>query len=154
MGKKKKKEEGILMRVRPTRKYYLPFYIMSVFLAGLLIYLDIIGITVSWVSIMGFLVFFFFGLNFTEIHRKNSVFKITPNHISCTYGIFNKNIKKIDYIAISDIYIKQNFWQWMLCYGDVQISLYSEDTSTRMRNINKPSKLVETVEDMMKKIKS
>lgn len=154
MGKKKKKEEEVLLKANTTRKYYLPFYVMTVILAGFLMYLDIKGVTVSWISIMGFFVFFFFGLNFTEVHRMNSAFKITPDHISCTYGIFNKNIKKIDYFAISDVYKKQNFWQWMLCYGDVQISLFSEDEATRIRNINRPSRFVEFLDEMMKKSRS
>jgi|SRR6056297_2952064 len=154
MSNKKRDKENILLKVSTTRKYYLPFYLLIILLAGFMIYLDIKGITLSWVSIVGFLVFFFLVLNFTEVHRMSSVFKITPHHISCTYGILNKNIKRIDYFAISDIYKKQNFWQWLFFYGDVNISLYSSEATTRIRNINRPSRFVEIVENAIKRARN
>lgn len=151
MGKKKnKKEEGVLMKARPSRKQYVPFYIMTLLLAGLLIYLDMEGITVSWAAIVSFMVFFFLGLNLTEVHRLNTLYEITPSCVRCSYErLLNKNIQKIDYIGISDVSIKNTVWQWMLGYGDVYIRLFSKDATIIIKKIDKPNKFADTVEKVM-----
>ncbi|HKL24313.1 MAG TPA: PH domain-containing protein [Candidatus Nanoarchaeia archaeon] len=150
MRKKKKKGEEVLMRVRPSRKQYFPFYIMTLLLAGLLIYLNIKGITISWVSVISFMVFFFLGLNFTEVHRLNTLYEITPTNIRCTYDrLLNKNVQKIDYVGISDIYVKNSVWQWILGYGDVDIRLFSKEATIKVKKINKPNAFADTVEKVM-----
>jgi len=138
------------MRVRPSRKQYIPFYLMTLLLAGLLVYLNIRGITISWISVISFMVFFFFGLNFTEAHRLNTLYEITPTCIRCVYDrLLNKNMQKIDYVGISDIYVKNSFWQWIFGYGDVHIRLFSKEATIVVKKIDKPSKFADTIEKVM-----
>ena len=151
MGKKKKKkEEKVLMKARPSRKQYLPFYIMTLLLAGLLIYLNIKGITISWTAVVSFMIFFFLGLNLTEVHRLNTLYEVTPTKVRCNYDmLLNKNVQRVDYIGISDIYVKNTVWQWIWGYGDVNIRLFSKEATIKIKKINKPDEFADVVEKVM-----
>lgn len=150
MGKKKKKKEEVLMKARPSRKQYIPFYMMTLLLAGFMIYLDVKGITIDWTAIASFLVFFFLGLNLTEAHRLNTLYEITPTNVRCTYDrLLNKNVQKIDYIGISDTYVKNTIWQWIWGYGDLHIRLFSKEATITIKKIDKPNKFADTVEKVM-----
>ena len=147
---KKKRDEEVLVKARPSRKQYVPFYIMTIALAALLIYLNIRGITISLTAVVSFMVFFFLGLNLTEAHRLNTLYEVTPTNVRCSYDrLLNKNIQKIDYIGISDIFVKNTVWQWMLGYGDIKIRLFSKEATINIKKIDKPGRFADIVEKVM-----
>ena len=93
--------------------------------------------------------FVFLVFNITETHRMSSSYSITPDDLTCRFGIFNKKIVKLDYLAISNLGVEQNFWQWMLGYGDIDVRLFSKENSVTLKNINHPSRFVKELERVM-----
>lgn len=147
---KEKRRENVLIEARPSRKQYIPFYLMVLFLLGLLIYLNFKGVELSGGAVTAFLLFFFIGLNLTEVHRRNTLYRVTPNNILCIYDyLLNKNVQKIDYFGISDIYVENGLWQWLLDYGNILVRLFSKDATIKIKNINKPNEFADVIEKVM-----
>ncbi len=148
-----KEKREVLMKARPSRKTYIPFYTMAILLLGLLGYLHYIGKDISWYVLAGVGIFIILGINLTETHRMDSKFEIEKSSVICTYGIFNKTVRKIDFFAISDVYVSQTFWQWILGHGNLKIKLFSDENATEIKNINKPSKFSDIIEKQIIKVR-
>jgi len=140
------KKEDIILKVYTSRKSYVPFYFMILFLGALIIYLYFGGYAINLFMLIVFGVFTFLVINLTETHRMSSSYSITPNDITCKYGIFNKKVIKLDYLAISNLDFDQNLWQWIWGYGDVNIRLFSKENRVELKNINRPSEFARMVE--------
>ncbi len=143
MGKKEQ------FKFRTSRKTYIPFYLMVVFLAVLLFFLSRDGFKVEPVIIGAGVIFLIVVLNLTETHRISSSYEVASDSLTCTYGILNKKVKKVDYFAISDMFVNQTFWQWLFGYGDIDIQLFSRENKSSIKNINKPLKFISVIEKMM-----
>lgn len=145
----KRKKEEVFMKVKVSRKLYFPFYFMILFLGALLIYLYYKGYEINMLMLVIYGIFVFAVFNITETHRMSSSYSITPDDLTCRFGIFSKKVVKLDYLAISNLGVEQNFWQWMLDYGDIDVRLFSKENSVTLKNINHPSRFVKELERIM-----
>lgn len=138
--------EGVL-KTRISRKVYIPYYAMVLAILILFGILYLSEVSVTHVQLIVAIVFIIIILKITEVHRFGLLYEINPDSLVQTIGILNKKIKRVDYFAISDLDITQNFWQRIWGYGNVNVRLFSKDSTTTIENVNSPKKIAEFLED-------
>jgi len=131
-------KEGDKLEVRNSRKMYVPLYVMIVVLLILLIYIKISGRPLNDMALRFVLVFSVVMLLYTEIHRMGNSYEVNDSSVIHKSGYLNTVSKRAEFTAISDSDIKQNLWQRLFSYGNVEIHLYSKENKTVIRNINNP----------------
>ncbi|MFH1801524.1 MAG: PH domain-containing protein [archaeon] len=143
-----KKEETGIMRIRTSRKYYLPFYIMVFILLSVVIYIKIEGYPINKISFYSAIIFCVLVLKFTEFHRYNSLYEINQDSLVHVQGILtpSKAVRRIDFFAISYIAFDQNWWQRIFRFGNVNVRLFARDSTTMVKNIDKPEKFSKFLE--------
>lgn len=148
IGNKKKKEKKKLnhLKIKSTRKVYIPFYFMIIIILGFIFFIKITGRELNKTALILMIVFIVLILKLTEIHRFSNSYEIGDSSLICSKGILTKNIKRIDYFAISDINVHQGLLQRLLGFGDVIVSLFSFDEATKIKNINNPEELALKIE--------
>lgn len=142
MGKKK-----FLVKARRSRKTYLPIYILFLVGAGLLLYLNNTRGPLGSEITIAFLLAVFFGIKFAEFHRFRDWWGITENSFVESTGIFNKNVREVDFSSISDLDVSQPFLKRILGFGDVNIRLFINETSIHVKNINFPSDFADFLQE-------
>ena len=147
----KKKEHMIL---RGSRKYYLPFYLMILLLFGVLFYINYSGGEIDSLHFILVGVFAIIILVSTEIHRLINKYEITNDSLIHTEGIFQKKTRQLHFNAISDVDVHQNFSQQILGFGDVNVHLFSRDSSTALKNVNKPFKVLRFLENKISQVEA
>lgn len=147
MFSKKEDKKKSILRIRNSRKVYLPVYFMVLVLVGVIIYIKLMGLPFDNYLLLIVGAFILLALKTTEIHRLVNLYEINPNVVVHSFGLFSKRVQDIDMNSISDIRIHQTLWQRMLNYGDVVISLFAHDNM--VRNIDDPSRFVEVLEKTM-----
>ncbi len=135
MSKKKEDSKKILW-VRSTRKSYILLYLMILVIVSLFIYIKITGKPLDRNAFKLSVAFIIAILIATEIHRLGNSYEINNNSVVHRRGYFTIISKRIEFGAISDIDVRQNLWQRLLSYGDVQIFKFSEKSI--IKNINRP----------------
>jgi uncharacterized membrane protein YdbT with pleckstrin-like domain len=144
-------EKGDLdkLKIRSTRKLYIPIYFMVIVLVILLIYikfsskyLDVNGFKAAVLFILGVLIF-------SEVHRYGNSYEINDNSFIHKKGYLTTTSKRVEFGAISDSDIRQTLWQRLFSYGDVEIHRFAEITV--IKNINKPVKFLNFLEKKMSK---
>ena len=144
-----KKERGEeKLRIRNTRKVYLPFYMMVFVLIIFITYIKSSGMPLNNTALVLALAFSIAVLIATEIHRLGNAYEIEENSIVHKHGYFSIISKRIEFGAISDVDVKQNLWQRMFLFGDVQIFKFSEKSI--IKNIDKPFYFVSFLEKKMR----
>jgi len=139
--------EKSVLRVRTSRRYYVPIYAMSIFIVGFILWINLGEGSVSQVALLAAAIFIISSIKGSELHRFNFLYEITPLAVVFTEGIFSKRSKRIDLSSISDINISQNPWQRLLRYGDVDVKLFAE--GSKIPNINNPKKFALVLEETM-----
>ena len=139
------------MRVRNSRKLYLPIYFMIFILIFTMTIIKISGKELSKFALEAVLAFSATLIIFTEIHRFVNLYEINQNSLIHSKGIFVKKTKRVDLLSISDADSKQNPWQWLFKYGDVNINLFSGYNAVPVKTINHPKKFVDFLEEKTKK---
>jgi uncharacterized membrane protein YdbT with pleckstrin-like domain len=140
------KEKEDFLIARSTRKIYLPVYAMIIILAAVATFIQSSGAELNDTALRTIFIFSIAGILATEIHRINNKYEITPNSLVHIKGILVKVTRKVDLLAISDADFKQNLWQMLLGYGDVEVRLFSRDSSTDVKNISSPANFVKFLE--------
>ena len=130
---------------RSSRKIYLPLYLMVLFLLFLIWFIRSRNLNLNPAAYTGAIIFIITALIFSEIHRMTIYYKIGDDYIARSTGIISTTIKSVAFPSISDIDLKQNFWQRLLKYGNVFIYQYGAGNVTRIKNINKPEKFLNIV---------
>ena len=144
-----KKEEVKKLKVRNSRKLYIPIYLMIIILFLTISYIKTSGKEVDDLAFKTVLIFSIGLLIFTEIHRLINSYEINAHSLVASKGILNRTIKKVDLLSISDVDSKQNIWQRILNFGNVEARLFSKDSTTSIKNINDPIKFADFLEKMM-----
>lgn len=88
---------------------------------------------------------------FTEIHRFINLYEINQNSLIHSKGIFVKKTKRVDLLSISDADSKQNPWQRLFNYGNVNVNLFSGDSAVPVKYIHSPTKFVDFLEEKTSK---
>ncbi len=138
-------------KVRASRKIYWPFYLMALVIALILIIFYIKGNEIHSVAFWLAIVFIILTIKYTELNRLNDFYEINPMSLIHCHGLINKKIKSIDYFAISDLDIDQSLTQRMMNIGSVNIRLFSEDSTTSVKNIPHPEKFAQELEKTIMK---
>jgi membrane protein YdbS with pleckstrin-like domain len=149
---KKKEKEGVLKQ-RSSRKLYIPFYLMIILLIGLMGFIFFSGKALNTFALICALVFVFFVVKLTELHRLTNLYEINPSTLIHTVGLVNRNSTRTDFFAISDVDITQTAWQRILNYGDIEIRLFSRDNVTKVKDIDDPESFVEFLEKCMANVR-
>lgn len=141
----------ITLEARTSRKLYIPLYLMIFALAVALIY---IKINEKPLNNLALKLIFFFSLIIiiaTEIHRLYDSYEIANTSVFHRKGFFTVITKRIQFGAISDSDVKQNLWQRIFSYGDVEIHMYSRESRAIIKDINNPGGFVKFLQDKMSK---
>jgi len=146
-------EDKIDMWFSNSRKLYLPVYLMIIILISIISFIKFNYYNLNSWAFMGAIIFIMLGIFITEGHRNIISYKLSPNNLIIKKGIFSRKVKSISMESISDTAVIQTFWQRLLLYGDVRISLFSKESRTFMKNINNPSKFSKMLEDAIRKAK-
>ncbi|MBI5803090.1 PH domain-containing protein [Candidatus Pacearchaeota archaeon] len=143
------KEEENFIRVRSSRKVYFPVYLMILILVFTIGFAKFNGKEVSNLALR--LVVFFSAacIAVTEIHRLANYYEINSGSLVTSKGIFSKTTRRVDLISVSDADSDQNVWQRLLNYGDVNVRLFSKESTVLVKNINNPSGFVDFLEGKM-----
>jgi uncharacterized membrane protein YdbT with pleckstrin-like domain len=140
------KEVEDILRKRSSRKVYIPFYLMVFILIGAILYIKINNLLLNPIAIIAAVLFIIIILNFTEFHRLNNSYEINVNSLIHKKGILKRVTKNIDFLSISDIDVSQSLWQRLFNFGDVNVRLFSLDTTTSIKNISNPNDFAKFLE--------
>ena len=149
MPKKKGKAKKYFMKVSNSRKIYLPVYLMIFVLITIVFFIKQNGLVLSKPVFILVILFILFSIKFTELHRWSNSYAITKDSFVHIKGILNRKTRSMDFLAISDIELRQNVWQRLINYGDVSVRLYSGESDNPAKNINNPKKFADCLEKMI-----
>lgn len=141
-----------VMRVRGSRKKYIPLYLMVIAVIVFLVIINNNGVEMSRFLFAFSIVFIILVLKFTEVHRFYNLYEINPGFLVHRKGIFNVKTRSVNFGSVSDLDVRQNPWQWLLGFGDVHVRIFSEDTEEVIKDINKPHKFAEFLENYLMQI--
>jgi len=138
-----------LIKVRRSRKTYFLIYLMDFILISLWGYLYYNGHALNRIALIISAIFIFFTIKLTELHRFKDWWAITSNSFIQSTGIFDKNVREVDFSSISDLDLDQPFFKRILNYGDINVRLFLNETSIKIKNINKPREFIEELQRIM-----
>lgn len=143
------KERVILVR-NQSRRSLLLYYLFSLFFLFLAVYSlknKNIMENLSLFPYMFFIILFVL-LVLAEKNVRYTKFTVTDKRAVYKEGIIKKHIRTIRYASITDISSKQNLFQRILNYGDLNImtSGAKKDYELSIKNISGPDKVRTTVE--------
>lgn len=141
------------LTLRNSRKIYIPIYIMVLILLSVILWIYFSGKPLTYFSIALVILFSYFAIKSTEIHRLTNKYEIKSPTLIHTTGLFNKNERRVDLFAVSDADVLQNLWQRIWRYGDVRVRLFSAESTTIIRNINNPQQFASFLEGEMLKLR-
>lgn len=131
-----------VLKVRNSRKVYIPIYFMILVLILAVAAAKFYGDEVNGLSLKLVLAFSALSLIFTEFHRYSNFYEVTPNSLIISKGIFKNSLRTVDLFSVSDADSNQGVWQRMLNYGDVRIRLFTGESSLNLKGINNPTRFV------------
>ena len=149
--KKEKTKEGIL-RLRTSRKLYIPFYVMAITLVIFLGYIKFSERPLSDFSVKLVIAFVILVFIVTEIHRLGNLYEINDKSVVHTNGYFSTVSKRVEFGAISDIDILQGPWQRIIKFGHITLFKFSEGPT--LKNINRPKDFVDYLQYKMRAFRS
>ena len=142
-------KRNFLLKVRRSRKIYLLVYLMIFIVIGVLIYFNRSGLTIPKFALIISLAFILILVKWTEIHRMKDWWGITDSELVQSLGLLNKNVREVGFPSISDMDVHKPFLKRLLNYGDVNIRLFLNETSIKIKDINKPEQFVEDFQLIM-----
>lgn len=131
-------KEGEILKVSNSRKVYIPFYFMVFILLATIIYAKFIEKPINQLAIVFSLSFSVFVVAATEIHRILESYEVNNHSIIHRTGIINITSKRLEFTAVSDSEVKQNLWQRLFSYGNVEVHSFSKENVTCIKNIDDP----------------
>jgi len=153
MAKKETGSETIIIKIRGSRKHYIPIYFMILILIFIIFFLKTQELPINRNVVIAAIVFCILGIKGTEAHRFLSYYQITNHYLVYSKGIFSNDIKRIFIPTISDIVLKQSFWQRLLNYGNVMIHRYTQGAIIEVKNISNPERFIDILERRMDELK-
>ena len=146
---KKEKTKKYFMKVSNSRKLYLPIYFMILILIAVVIFIKYNDLNLSTPVLILVGLFIFSAIKFTELHRWRNSYEINKDSFVHNKGILNRKTRSMEFLAISDTELRQNFWQRLLNYGNVSVRLYSGESDNPAKNINNPKKFANCLQKMI-----
>jgi membrane protein YdbS with pleckstrin-like domain len=147
-----KRNKGVnrsIMRVRTSRKLYIPLYAMILILGLAILYLHLTGNPPNKTSIQLSIGFTILCILATEIHRLYRYYEINSNTLIYGTGILGRKERRLDLVSISDADSVQDPWQRLWRFGDVNVRLFSKESTMEIKHINNPARFVNCLENEM-----
>lgn len=141
------KEKRHLLKVRRSRKAYFLLYLMIFSVLFLIGYLNYKNYEISKFALIISIVFVVLMIKIIEVHRFRDWWAITNTSLIQSTGIFDKNIREIDFSSISDLDLDQPFFKRILDYGIVNVRLFLNETSIKIMDINKPEEFIRELQN-------
>ena len=145
---KKKRGKAV---IRSSRKGYLIYYLMALFIGIVLIYIKLNNLPLPKNLLIVSILFIILVIKSTEIHRLTHHYDITPHTLEKVEGILYQRVKRMNYGSISQLHLTQNPLEKLLNIGTVEIAQFSETIRTDIKNINKPKEFLHEISKMIKK---
>ena len=146
-------KKKFLLKVKRSRKNYFLVYLMVLGIIGTLIYLKVNGFMIPKSALIISIVFILLVIKFTEIHRMKDWWGVTNSGLIQSLGLLNKNVREVGFSSISDMDISKPLFKRFLNYGDVNIRLFLNETSIKMKDISNPDQFVEDFQLIISKNK-
>jgi len=138
-------------RVRTSRKFYFPVYVMMAVLSLVIIYLRVSNLPIHPYALYGFVIFILICIKATEIHRFLSYYEITPNSIIRSKGILRNDITRIYMNSVTDLVLKQGIFQRLFNFGTIKVHRFTEGAIFEIKNINRPGHYLNIMEHALDK---
>ena len=131
------------IKVRASRKFYFPQYIMALTILISILFVYFYG---EKINVLAFIIGVIFSLSLVKysfFSRMMNSYEIDNHYLVHTHGIINKTTKKILLPTISDIVVQQNPWQAIWGYGTIKVHRYSDGSAIDLKNIPNPKKIAD-----------
>ncbi len=139
------------LKTRCSRKVYIPVYFMILILFSIAGYIKYAGKEINPLAFNLIVAFSAAGIILTEFHRLSNSYEINNSSLVHIKGIFFRTTRRTDLLAVSDAELKQNPWQQLLNFGNVEAVVFSRDSTTYIKNIDRPSTFLDFLEDKINK---
>ena len=116
---------------------------MVLIVAGVLIYFKKNGLDIPKLTLIISLVFIFILIKSVEIHRIKDWWGVTDSALIQSLGLLDKNVREVGFSSISDMDVCKPLFKRFLNYGDVNVRLFLNETSIKIKDINNPEQFVE-----------
>lgn len=136
-------EKEEILKVRNSRKLYIPIYLMILILFLAVGFIKISGKEINDLAFKMAIGFSAILILITELHRLSNSYEINSDALVSSSGILNKKIRKADLVSISDVGLNQTLWQRMLGYGNISARMFSQESATNIKNVGNPSNFVD-----------
>ena len=144
-----KKGQKILLKVKKTRKAYFFLYLMAVIVAGTLFYLYLNGYEISQFVLVISGVFIVGIIFLIEIMHAREWWAITESSLIHSISILNKNVREVSFSSISDLDLDKPLHKRILGFGNVNIRVFLNETTIRVKNINNPERFINLIQDLV-----
>ena len=136
-------KKNFLLKVRRSRKSYFLVYFMILIIIGILVYFNKMGLTIPTFTLIISIGFIVLLIKFIEIHRIKDWWAITDSALIQSLGLLDKNVREVGFSSISDMDIHKPLFKRFLDYGDVNVRLFLNETSIKIKDISNPTQFVE-----------
>lgn len=144
--------EDTIHRLKPSRISFLKNYMLSAFLAILLLYLFLTGFPIVQYGLYAsvFLILLFVAL--PEFERMRNTYAITASQVIVEEGIISRKRRSVFFDNVADVSVNQNFLQRMLRYGSVVIGSSSgrEHMELDLKGVRRPKEVAHNIERLIK----
>jgi membrane protein YdbS with pleckstrin-like domain len=146
-----KKSKNYLLKVKKSRKSYLFIYFLAIIVLFSLFYLNREGYEITSSVLVASLVFIVGIFFVTEVLHRREWWAITETALIHSISILNKNVREVGFSSISDMDLDKPLYKRFLGYGNVNIRIFLNETTIRVKNINSPEKFIKLLQDLISK---
>lgn len=153
-------DEKIILKFRQARRYYIGEYLFFIFIMllsfGFLFttYLSVLKSNVIFYNILTILFYIFMVISIILLIRVEykiffKSYALTTERILISEGIFTENFRSTSYSKITDIDLKQSFFDKLLNTGDIHIATAgTEGADLQFSHISKPVFIKKNIYDL------
>ena len=142
------------MKYRPSRRYYLFYYILGILS---LISLILLVPVLNFYALLFLIIFTFLLFQYPEISRQLEYYEIDKNGVLLKRGILRKKVKMIPFSQVNSVNMKKGIVGRLLNFGNLEVSsakgtivmkgiVYPEEIYDLIKHKSKGSKFVEVKE--------
>lgn len=144
--------EKPILKLRPSRIGFLKDYLLALFLALFLIYLNLINFYIIWLGYAAAVILILILIASPEIQKIRNVYKITPSQVIVEEGIIGRKRKSVFMDNIADVSVQQNILERLVGFGTVVIGSSSgrEHMELKLSAIKRPKKVAYEIERAIK----
>jgi uncharacterized membrane protein YdbT with pleckstrin-like domain len=139
---------GDIIILNESRKTFFFGYLLLTLFAASVIYLKVSNFNITNQSLTISAVVIITGLFIPEIVRRWETVTIRKDKIDISSGILRKKHRKFFANTITDIHIKQSFWQRILNYGGIKVHSFAQHNDISLGTVSNPKKRVEEMEKL------